>query len=259
MDLNIGTLPTAAITFVVSSGVFAMAWTVFTGIRLLARRPSIDKAMTAVSPQLLATVAILFALLTGFLGNNVWSNATQAHRAVAEEARSLNEALLLGKGLNDDLRTAVRLWIVDYVDAVAHQEWPAMAEGSVTDRPYAILYQAVEAVMMTEPANQGETVAQNGVVHALNDALAARNQRLNLSDERVGDLKWTVMLALGTLVLISVGLLHHGNAIALAISVGIASTAISAALIPIVAYDRPFAGERAIPPTPLLHLTMPKD
>ncbi|MFN3077512.1 MAG: DUF4239 domain-containing protein [Alphaproteobacteria bacterium] len=216
-------------------------------------------ALGIVSPQLLATVSILFALLTGFLGNNVWGDHTQARRAVAEEARSLNQVLLMAKGLPEDMKVAVRLWVGDYVNAVVTEEWPAMGIGHSGDKPYAVLYQALEAVIACQPESTGEQLAQTMVIHALNDTLSARTQRINLSEERIGPVKWVVMLCLAGLVLLTLGILHHANPIALMISLAIGGGGIAASLVPILSYDRPFTGTHAVTPEPLLRLTLPRD
>ncbi|MBF0130827.1 MAG: DUF4239 domain-containing protein [Alphaproteobacteria bacterium] len=257
MGTYISTLPTLPLALLIGLCVFSTATLVFFGILRMSRHWG--AALSLLSPQLLAVAAILYALFTGFLGNNIWNNTTQAQRVVAEEARALDAALLLSKGLQDDLRTAVRLWISDYVKAVTGREWASMAVGGIDDTPYAILYQALEAVTLTESESSGQAISQAKVVESLNAALAARTQRIQLSQERVGPIKWVVMLALGILVLTVSGLLHHANRITLAVSLVVCATGISSTLLPIVAYDRPFMGERAISPSPLKSLVIPKD
>lgn len=257
MDTYISTLPTLPLALLIGVCVFSVAGAVFFVIGQMSRRWG--AALSLISPQLLAVVAILYALFTGFLGNNVWNNNTQAQRVVAEEARALDAALLLSKGLQDDLRTAVRLWVADYVKVVTEKEWPAMAGGGVDSTPYAVLYQALEAVLLNEPESRGQISSQTKVIDALNATLAARAQRIQLSQERVGPIKWVVMMVLGVLLLAASGLLHHSNRLTLALALGVCAAGISTTLLPIVAYDRPFMGERAVSPMPLKFLTIPKD
>ena len=257
MDVYVSTLPTLQLALFIGVCVFTTAAVVYGVIDRMSAHWG--KAMSLLSPQLLSVAAVFYALFTGFLGNNVWTNNTQAQRIVAEEARALDSALLLSKGLQDDLRTAVRLWIGDYVTVVTDKEWPAMAKGGVDSAPYAVLYQALEAVDLSQPETSGQTFSQSKVVDALNAALAARTQRIQLSQERVGPIKWVVMLTLGVLLLFVGGLLHHSNRLTLALAICVCATGISTTLLPIVAYDRPFMGERAISPSPLISLTIPKD
>ncbi|MBF0561602.1 MAG: DUF4239 domain-containing protein [Alphaproteobacteria bacterium] len=259
MDVYISTWPSLGIVTFVCIVVGAVTTGIFVFIRVISATRWGGTAMNVVSPQLLSVVAILYALLTSFLGNSVWTDNTQARRVVAEEARALDQVLLLAKGLPEDMRTAVRLWVSDYVGTVVREEWPEMIAGTPGNKPYEVLYQALEAVIATQTTTHGEEVAQTMVLQALNDALSARSQRIHLSQEKIGNVKWAVLLFLGALVLWTTGVLHHSNRIALATALGICSAGIAASLTLIISYDRPFVGEHAVLPTPLLHLSIPSD
>jgi H+/Cl- antiporter ClcA len=55
------------------------------------------RAFKAISPGMLPPLAVIFALLVGFLAAQVWNDADRANTAVNREASALRAAVLLAR------------------------------------------------------------------------------------------------------------------------------------------------------------------
>jgi hypothetical protein len=98
-------------------------------------------------------LAIIFALLVGFLAAQVWSDADRASTAVNREASALRAAVLLAAGFPGEPEARLRDLIRRYIQDAVTQEWPAMARrnatlaiaGEISVRP-AVLLQVMPEV-----------------------------------------------------------------------------------------------------------------
>ena len=90
------------------------------------------RAFKAVSPGMLPTLGILFALLAGFIAVEVWSNFDKAKVAVATEASALRAVVLLAGNLPDEQKTHIYALIDRHIEEAMNKEWPAMAQHRAT-------------------------------------------------------------------------------------------------------------------------------
>jgi hypothetical protein len=213
------------------------------------------RAFKAISPGVLPPLAIIFALLIGFLAAQVWSDADRASTAVNREASGLRAAVLLAAVFPGEtearLRELVRLYIQDAVT----QEWPAMARrnATLTIAPPQ-LADALRLALSLEPRGQGQTIAQRELVASLQSALDARRQRIILSRSSVNWVKWTVLLVQAGLTVITIAMVHSDNRAANRIILTIFATGIGIAVVLIAAHSRPFTGEISAHPAVLLQV-----
>ena len=112
-----------------------------------------------VAPPFFGAVAILFALMAGFLASDIADRNRQAGRAVQTEAAELRNIFTLSVASKPDM-AAIRAAWSDYVKAVTRDEWPAMTDGysapSVDKAFDALLRELSEPAMA---ANAGPAVS----------------------------------------------------------------------------------------------------
>ena len=113
-------------------GIFAVLIVLYFGITLLLAvvtfcRPFAGpvQSLTGVVAPFFSGIAILFALLTGFLANDVAERGRQAYRVVHTEAGELRNIHTLSVASASDMRT-IRAALKTYVTSVVADEWPAM-------------------------------------------------------------------------------------------------------------------------------------
>ena len=210
-------------------------------------------AFKAISPGILPPLAIIFALLVGFLAAQVWSDADRASAAVNREASALRAVVLLAAGFPGEPEARLRELVRRYIQDAVTQEWPAMARrnATLTIAPPR-LAEALRLALSFSPRGEGQVAAQREMVAALQNALEARRQRIILSRSSINWVKWTVLLV--RLALITIAMIHSDNRAANRIILAIFATGVGVAVVLIAAHSRPFTGEISVPPTILLQV-----
>ena len=110
--------------YVVTGGLYALITTLAAGERA--------RAFKAISPGVLPPLAIIFALLVGFLAAQVWSDADRASAAVNREASALRALVLLAAAFPGGPEARLRDLTRRYIQDAATQEWTAMARRNAT-------------------------------------------------------------------------------------------------------------------------------
>lgn len=213
------------------------------------------RVFKAVSPGMLPPLAIIFALLVGFLAAQVWSETDRASTAVNREASALRAAVLMAGRFPGEPERRLRELIRAHVRQAATVEWPAMAERNVSlTLVPASLAGALRVALDLTPASPGQMVAQRELVTALQTALDARRQRIVLSGSSVNAVKWGALLVQAALILLTIALVHCDSPATNRIILGIFATGVATAIVLIAAHSRPFAGDFAVRPTLLLQV-----
>ena len=213
------------------------------------------RAFKGISPGVLPPLAIIFALLVGFLAAQVWNDADRASTAVNREASALRAAVLLAGGFPGEPEARLRDLIRRYVRDAVTQEWPAMArrDATLAIAP-ARLAEALQLALALAPRNEGQGIAQREMVASLQAALEARRQRIILSRSSINWVKWTVLLVQAGLTLIAIAMVHSDNRAANRIIMAIFATGVGVAAVLIASHSRPFTGEISVRPAVLLQV-----
>jgi Protein of unknown function (DUF4239) len=210
------------------------------------------RAFTSISPGLLAPMAIVFALLVGFLEVHVWSSGDRAVAAVSEEASSLRAVVLLSSEFPGEPEARMRSLVRSHIDDAVAKEWPQMAAQQATlslvPAPLADL-QAVALAL--RPESLGQTIAQQEIVTSIEKALDARRQRIIVSQSSVNGVTWGAVGTLAILTLFAIGFVHSDNRRGAAIAMALFAAAAAATIVMIAAQERPFAGYLSVSPAPL--------
>ena len=122
-------LPVVWMSIVILGGLYLFAAAVYVLITALAVG---ERARTfkAISPGMLPPLAIIFAVLVGFLAAQVWSESDRANVAVNREASALRGVVLLAAGFPGEPERHLRDLVRRQIQDAATQEWAAMARGS---------------------------------------------------------------------------------------------------------------------------------
>jgi hypothetical protein len=223
----------------------AIAWLTF-------RSPLCERirSCSGVSPSFFASVAVLFALLTGFLAGDVIDRNKQAVRAVQAESSALANLIALTRASPNDIVT-VREAMRDYVDSVVNDEWEQMAierPSPKTDAAFAALLRSIADPAVATAA--GRAVHDEMINISLQEA-AARSDRLALSSYQSDDVKWTTVLFLCLMTQIAIGAVHLERVRAHVAALTIFTIAAIVSLGLIAIQEDPFNGAVTVSPLPL--------
>ena len=116
------------------------------------------------------------------------------------------------------------------------------------------LAEALQLALTLEPNNEGQRIAQREITTSLENAFEARRQRVLISRSQVHWTKWAALLLQAACALIAIAMVHSDNRLSSAITLAMFATGVAASAFLIVAYDRPFVGQLAVSPAPLLEV-----
>ncbi len=198
-------------------------------------------------------VAILFALLVGFLASDVSDRGRQALRTVQAEAGELRNIHTLSIASASDMHS-IRVALKAYVTSVVADEWPAM-DAARPSPPTATAYDD----LLREVSQPSLSRASGQAVHSalLNAAVlagTARNVRLALASDHTNDLKWLVVIALGLFTQVAISLVHLDKPRAFIASLVVFAGAVVITLGIIALQEYPFEGTFRVSPAPIAAL-----
>jgi hypothetical protein len=215
------------------------------------RRPLKEKVATlnGVVAPFFGAVAILFALLTGFLASDISDRNRQATRAMLSESDSLHTTQTLSIASVGDM-ASIREALRAYAQSILKDEWPHMEDGrSVkTEAAFGELLRRVSDPAIAKESGQALHTALLASVARLG---SARSDRLALSEDRTNGLKWLTVLLLGIITQISIGLVHLDKPRAQLASLAVFSGAVIVTLTLIAAQEQPYGGVVQVSPAPI--------
>jgi hypothetical protein len=249
--LNIPVLAMAAV-------ILAACYLVAAGLYLLITALAVGErasAFKAVSAGMLSPMAVVFALLVGFLAVQVWGDLDRANTAVNREASALRAVVLLASDFPGEPERRLRELVRRHIQEAVTQDWPAMSRGHATlALAPASLTEALRLTLSLDPKGEGQLAAQREMVASLQSALESRRLRILLSHSSINWVKWTALFLQAALTLLTIGLVHSDNRAANRIIMAIFATSVGVALTLVAAHSRPFAGEISVRPAVLLQV-----
>jgi hypothetical protein len=200
-------------------------------------------------------MGLLFGLIVGFLAAQVWSDAGNAQQAVNREASALRATVILARTFPGAPDRRVDALIRTYIRNAVNEEWPAMAHRreTLTVIP-AQLAEALQIAIRLTPRSDGEKAAQQQMISSVQSALDARRQRIILSESSVNWVKWSGVILVAVLTLIAIAFVHCENRLAAGLALGLFTAAVAGSLILLAVQQRPFGGEFAVRPDPLVQV-----
>ena len=207
-------------------------------------------ALVGVVPPFSGTVAVLFALLTGFLANEVWDRNRQADRAIFAE----RDALLALHAISvatisdmDDIRAATQ----HYAETLINDEWPRMMDQKSSPRTGEALLTLLTKVSNPQIGIDAGSAAQGALLNMVLKLRGARYDRLALSGDQTDRTKWTAVLILALITQAAIGIVHLEKPKAQLASLTIFSAAVVITLGLVAMRERPFDGPVKFSPAPL--------
>jgi hypothetical protein len=235
----------ASLTILYAATGTLVAWLAF----LSPLREAIRRLGGIVAPYF-TSIALAFALLTGFLAGDISDRFKQAVRAVQLESGALSglDALTLAAPLD---AKPIRAALAAYISALVKDEWPRMTRGETSAKADAALTELLRAVAAPQAAPATREAVHYGLVELGIQAATARSDRIALNSRQTDEIKWWAVLLLGLITQLSIGMVHLDRARAHIAAVAVFALAAIVALGTIAVQEAPFDGPLRIPPEPL--------
>lgn len=214
--------------------------------------PAVNKFDGVVAP-FFGAVALLFALMAGFLASDIAERNRHATAAVQSEVAELRNVFTLSIASKPDMQAIRSAW-ADYVKAVATDEWQTMTAGDSApqvERAFdALLREVSDPDIATTAGNPVQTALLNAAVRVS----TARSERLSLASDSTSELKWAIVLILGVMTQIAIAVVHLQRRNAQIAALAVFSVAVVVALGLIALQEHPFSGSVRLLPEPYSEL-----
>jgi ABC-type multidrug transport system fused ATPase/permease subunit len=211
------------------------------------------KMLDGVVAPYFGAIAVLFALLTGFLANDVGDRNRQAARAVQSEVAELRNVFTLSVASASDMRAIRDDWTA-YIKAATGEEWSAMTLGQSAPSVNAAYDDLLREVSHPKIAVEAGAAVHSALLNAAVRVGTARSERLALASDNTSELKWAIVLILGVMTQIAIGLVHLHKRNAHITALTAFSVAVVFTLGLIALQEHPFAGSVRLSPAPLQEL-----
>lgn len=194
-------------------------------------------------------VAMLFAVLLGFMVADAMQRFSQARLTVQQEASALGNVYRLAEGMPEANRNELRSLCKQYAHKVIEDEWPKLAHKQDSPETWNAYRNLWSACTTFEPANERQSNAQSELLSAMSSI--GENRRLRIEALHAGlPLELWFVLDLGGVATIFFTYFFSAvSARAQSIMVAIVSLVIALNLFLLMTYDDPFAGDVMVTPS----------
>jgi hypothetical protein len=246
-------LPLPWMALVVFGFTYLVAAAIYAAVAALSGR--LARSFKAISVGMLPSLGIIFGLFVAFTAAQVWADNDRANAAITREASALRSVMVFAASFPGEPENRLHNLIRSYVQDTARVEWPLMAHQRATlDTTPRTLADALHFVLSLPAASPGQQTAQREITSLIETALDARRQRIVVSGAEVNLVKWVCLYLQAASVLLAIAMVHAEDRSASLITLGLFATGIAASVLLIAAHDRPFIGQLAVTPDPLLQI-----
>lgn len=203
--------------------------------------------LVGVQGAFFTSISVLFALFSGFLGNDVWERQRQAFRAVQVERDSLLAIGTLSIAAEPDMES-IRAALRAYVEAVVGDEWRRMESQERSVLAERALGELLQEVARPEITAEAGAAAHGALLGLALRVRSARNDRLVISGGEYDGAKWLTVLLLAVLTQVGIGLVQLDRPRPQAVALCVFTVAAVVTLGLLAVRERPFDGAHPISP-----------
>ncbi len=196
------------------------------------------------------TIGTLFAVLIAFAIYVVWGSFKEAGTNLSREATQVADLSRLSTAMPDDLRKNISLALMEYLNAVVEDEFPAMQQGRDSVRTWA----AVQRLWDTYGTAQPDTPRLQGyfnesLVH-LTQLSDLRRTRLFANRGAVPVILWCLLSVAGFFLVGFTYFVGHESITTQAIMTACLAGVLSFCMFLILSLNSPYSGVGRVVPEP---------
>jgi len=192
------------------------------------------------------SAVLLYALIAALTAVGVWQRHQQVADIVSAEATAIANLWRDLGGYPEPLRDETRAVLRDYSGQVVHGAWPQQRRGQIPREGVEWMNRLQALLYAFEPGTESQKILHAETLHAFNQLVHERRQRLDSVRAALPSVMWWVLMpgAMGCVLLF---MFFHGADVRLhaLLLLGLAGF-LSMVLFVIIALDRPFSGDMGI-------------
>lgn len=194
-------------------------------------------------------VAMLFAVLLGFMVADSMQRFGVARETVQAEASSLGNVFRLSEGLPKENESNLRDLCTQYAYEVINDEWPMLAMHKDSPIAWVIYRKLWNACTTYEPVTQRQSNTQTALLDAMESLGNSRRMRVEALHSGLPAVLWAVLFIGGAATIIFTYFFAAENLKIQIIMVSMVSLVICLNLFLLASYDDPFKGDVRVTPS----------
>jgi hypothetical protein len=232
--------------------IFLMMFASVSGLWIARRFTNIEqlRRQHEVASFFFLMIGTLYAVLIAFAIFVVWTQFQNAGANLEHEANEVGDLSRMSVAMPPPLRDNIRTALLEYVNSVLNDEFPAMAEGRSSQRTW----NAVENLWGVYNSGQASCAAmaaycQQALAH-LNELCNYRRIRLFTSRGTVPAMLWYLLYIGGGVLVVFTYFFGHESLLWQSLMTAAMSGVLAFSLFLIYSYDSPFSGAARVSPAP---------
>jgi len=195
-------------------------------------------------------IGTLYAVLIAFAIFVVWTQFQDAGTNLEHEANEVGDLSRMAMAMEEPMRTNIRTALIDYIQAVLDDEFPAMAENRESQRTWRAvenlwrIYAGAQPTTLKSQANYEESLRH------LNDLSNYRRIRLFTSRGTVPSMLWFLLHLGGIVLIVFTYFFGHDSLLSQGLMTAALAGILAFSLFLIMAYNSPYAGAARVSPEP---------
>ncbi len=214
--------------------------------------PMVQSFKGVVGP-FIGSIAVILAILIGFLASDIWDRERRATAAVRAEADQLLALNTLAKTFGVP-RDTIGPAIHTYAATVVNKEWPSMERQEASPEAEAAFDQILKTIDDLHLAGAGRGELDRLMFDTALSIRSARSTRLALARDGSASLKWMSVLVLAVMTQVSVALVQLEKKRPQIAALATLTVSIIVVIGMLAAHELPFAPPLAVTPDPLVHV-----
>lgn len=219
---------------------------------LILKNHLVLRAHNDIGVGMLQVVATIYAVLLALLVFDVLNSFADAEKITQAEASVVGNLVRDAVGLPADKTKLIHAQLIQYLNQVIYQEWPAQQNDQVQDIKkvgWAILTKVGDEIVTYQANSLSAAVIQSSMFHELNELYNFRRARLLATGESLPSIIWEIILSGGIVFLLYISFLGAESFMLKLVLTNLVVILIMLVVILIIALDRPFQGQLSIKPT----------
>ena len=237
--LQLGLLMVALFELVSLAGLFLVRRFVLPHIRY---HDGVNDALSGT----VQSIGVFYGVTIGLIAVGVWGSFSATAGLATNEATAIAMLYRDVSSYPEPPRTALQADLRAYIDGVITEDWPAHQLGQVPITGTLRVNDIQARLTSFEPKTKGQEILHAETLHAFNNLVQARRERMDAVGGGLSQVMWAVIW-IGAAISIAVGYFFYLEDPKLhAIAIGLMAAFIGIVLFVIVVNDRPFVGSTAV-------------
>lgn len=239
--------PLNGVLFVCGSMIFSAL-----GLFLVRRHLNLEwlKRQHEVASFFFLMIGTLYAVLIAFAIFVVWSQFQDAGTNLEREANEVGDLSRMSMVMPDPLRTNIKNALLEYLNAVVSDEFPAMADGRDSPRTWQAVQRLWDVYNSVEPDNPRMQTYYAESIKQLNELCNSRRIRLFTNRGTVPLTLWYLLLVGGVMLIIFTWFFGHESVWSQAAMTAALAGVLAFSLFLIDSFDSPYSGVVQVTPEP---------